>query len=431
MLTTSVASAQQQMARESESQAQTAMHGYNSSVTSAWNSLSQFASNRGNSASMVSGADNAQNSQESMMRSKMWNAVTSNAKANNISNEASFQNLMDKTSRGTLSGEAYLRGSVNSDRAIVGKVASLAIGASAEVGGKGSVGKSWSKGSADNVTNGHRQTNDSRHDTSAQAAKDFKESSDYLTSHRTSQSGSLTDNNAVSRTDQLAASLSTAKNSYDQYTNANTRSHEYAEMASRTESMSGQMSQNLNQQFANFVRERAPQEADNLLTDSGAPDVVAKREELAREFVRAQVTPKVDAEHTTGQSSLGSGMPAIPQGGSNESVQTDYARNNGHIEARTQQAGIKDDMGNSVQGMINDNQAKQITTQHNIEQQSHEVKGQYTDLDNHHKSEQSTQNKQYNNAKEKADSIPGAKSKEELLKQASHLEADFNKGKDK
>jgi conjugal transfer mating pair stabilization protein TraG len=53
-----------------------------------------------------------------------------------------------------------------------------------------------------------------------------------------------------------SASLSSAKNSYDQYTNSRTRSHEYSEMASRTESMSGQMSENLTQQFANFVQQR-------------------------------------------------------------------------------------------------------------------------------------------------------------------------------
>lgn len=431
MITRSVASAQQQMARESESQAQTAMHGYNSSVTSAWNSLSQFASNRGNSASMVSGADNAQNSQESMMRSKMWNAVTSNAKANNISNEESFQNLMDKTSRGTASGELYGGVKYDSGDMLATKLGSWATGVSYGGGLKGSIGGSLGNGSSDSVTEGHRQTNDTRHDTSAQAAKDFKESSDYLTSHRTSQSGSLTDNNAASRTDQLAASLSTAKNSYDQYTNAHTRSHEYAEMASRTESMSGQMSQNLTQQFANFVRERAPQEADNLLTDAGSPDVAAKREELAREFVRAQVTPKVDADYTTGKGSLGGDMAAIPQGGSNESVQADYARNNSHIEAHTQQAGIKDDVGNSVQGMINENQAKQTTTQHHIEQQSQEVKGQYTDLDNHHKTEQSTQNKQYNNAKDNQNSLFGAKIKDDIMEQASALEEKYNKDKGK
>ncbi|MBS9484776.1 conjugal transfer mating pair stabilization protein TraG, partial [Klebsiella pneumoniae] len=37
-----IASAQQQMARESDVQAESALHGYNSSVTSAWNSLQQF-----------------------------------------------------------------------------------------------------------------------------------------------------------------------------------------------------------------------------------------------------------------------------------------------------------------------------------------------------------------------------------------------------
>jgi hypothetical protein len=47
-------------------------------------------------------------------------------------------------------------------------------------------------------------------------------------------SGNITDNNASSRVDQFAASLS-AKNSYDQYTNSRTRSHEYSEMASRTQ----------------------------------------------------------------------------------------------------------------------------------------------------------------------------------------------------
>nr|QTX14523.1 IncF plasmid conjugative transfer protein TraG [Klebsiella pneumoniae] len=87
------------------------------------------------------------------------------------------------------------------------------------------------------------ESNDSRHDTSSQAAKDFKEASDYFTSRKTTTSGNITDNNASSRVDQFAASLSSAKNSYDQYTSSRTRSHEYSEMASRTESMTGQMNE--------------------------------------------------------------------------------------------------------------------------------------------------------------------------------------------
>ncbi|WP_040186705.1 conjugal transfer mating-pair stabilization protein TraG, partial [Klebsiella pneumoniae] len=99
-----IASAQQQMARESDVQAESALHGYNSSVTSAWNSLQQFGTNKGNSASTTTGADTTESSQDSMARSKMMNAVDSYAKANHISRDEAFGQLMDKSMRGDVSG---------------------------------------------------------------------------------------------------------------------------------------------------------------------------------------------------------------------------------------------------------------------------------------------------------------------------------------
>ncbi|HBQ8879935.1 TPA: conjugal transfer mating pair stabilization protein TraG, partial [Klebsiella pneumoniae] len=257
-----IASAQQQMAREADVQAESALHGYNSSVTSAWNSLQQFGTNKGNSTSTTTGADTTESSQDSMARSKMWNAVVANAKANNISNEESFQQLMDKSTKGAVSGEIYGGGKWSSGDQLAGKLGKLATGFSAEGGFKGSVALSGTSGSTDSTTESGRESHDSRHDTSSQAAKDFKEASDYFTSRKTTTSGNITDNNASSRVDQFAASLSSAKNSYDQYTTSRTRSHEYSEMASRTESMSGQMNENLTQQFANFVQHRAPQDAE-------------------------------------------------------------------------------------------------------------------------------------------------------------------------
>nr|QTX14521.1 IncF plasmid conjugative transfer protein TraG [Klebsiella pneumoniae] len=68
-------------------------------MTSARNSLQQFGTNKGNSTSTTTGADTTESSQDSMARSKMWNAVVANAKANNISNEESFQQLMDDSSK--------------------------------------------------------------------------------------------------------------------------------------------------------------------------------------------------------------------------------------------------------------------------------------------------------------------------------------------
>lgn len=211
-----------------------------------------------------------------MARSKMWNAVVANAKANNISNEESFQQLMDDSAKSTQGVDLYGSGKWSSGDQLFGKLGKWGTGLSAEAGVKGSAGWTHSSGNTDNVGTSGRESNDSRHDTSSQAAKDFKEASDYFTSRKTTTSGNITDNNASSRVDQFAASLSSAKNSYDQYTSSRTRSHEYSEMASRTESMTGQMNENLTQQFANFVQHRAPQDAEAILTNTSSPEIAAQ-----------------------------------------------------------------------------------------------------------------------------------------------------------
>ncbi|MEX7604803.1 conjugal transfer mating-pair stabilization protein TraG, partial [Klebsiella pneumoniae] len=350
-----IASAQQQMAREADVQAESALHGYNSSVTSAWNSLQQFGTNKGNSASTTTGADTTESSQDSMARSKMWNAVVANAKANNISNEESFQQLMDDSAKSTQGVDLYGSGKWSSGDQLFGKLGKWGTGLSAEAGVKGSAGWTHSSGNTDNVGTSGRESNDSRHDTSSQAAKDFKEASDYFTSRKTTTSGNITDNNASSRVDQFAASLSSAKNSYDQYTSSRTRSHEYSEMASRTESMTGQMNVNLTQQFANFVQHRAPQDAEAILTNTSSPEIAAQREALAREFVKEQVEPRVDAAYQQGRESIGQNMAGVSGGGDNGSVMADYRQNSGRIDAMTQDAGIKDNVDQKVGGMITEN----------------------------------------------------------------------------
>ncbi|MER3580963.1 conjugal transfer mating pair stabilization protein TraG, partial [Klebsiella pneumoniae] len=126
-----IASAQQQMAREADVQAESALHGYNSSVTSAWNSLQQFGTNKGNSASTTTGADTTESSQDSMARSKMWNAVVANAKANNISNEESFQQLMDDSAKSTQGVDLYGSGKWSSGDQLFGKLGKWGTGLSA------------------------------------------------------------------------------------------------------------------------------------------------------------------------------------------------------------------------------------------------------------------------------------------------------------
>lgn len=422
-----IASAQQQMAREADVQAESALHGYNSSVTSAWNSLQQFGTNKGNSTSTTTGADTTESSQDSMARSKMWNAVVANAKANNISNEESFQQLMDKSTKGAVSGEIYGGGKWSSGDQLAGKLGKLATGFSADGGFKGSVALSGTSGSTDSTNESGRESHDSRHDTSSQAAKDFKEASDYFTSRKTTTSGNITDNNASSRVDQFSASLSSAKNSYDQYTTSRTRSHEYSEMASRTESMTGQMNENLTQQFANFVKHRAPQDAEAILTNTSSPEIAAQREALAREFVKEQVEPRVDAAYQQGRESIGQNMTGVSGGGDNGSVMADYGQNSGRIDSMTQDAGIKDNVGQKVDGMIAENKQQHQETRENIQQQGVEVKKENAELENDHKTKGNDFKNTYNNKKESQTKLPGADTTKELLDKARKLENETSK----
>lgn len=424
-----LASANQQMARESDVQAQSALHGYNSSVTSAWNSLQQFGTNKGNSASTTTGADNTESSQDSMARSKMWNAVVSNAKANNISNEESFNQLMEDSSKRAQSFDAHVSGKLSSGDQLFGKLGKWGTGLSAEVGAKGSAGWTHNSGDTDSIGSSGRQSHDSRHDTSSQAAKDFKEASDYFTSRKTSTSGNTTDNNASSRVDQFAASLSSAKNSYDQYTSSRTRSHEYSEMASRTESMSGQMNENLTQQFANFVQQRSPQNAEAILTNTSSPEVAAQREALAREFVKAQVEPKVDGAYQQGRESIGQNMSGVSGGSDRDSVMADYGHNAGNIEAMTRDAGIKDNVGQKVDGMIAQNNQQHQETQQGIERDGNEIRKQNSDLEKQHNTEGNKFENEYNERASVVKSLPGADSPRELEAKAAKIQKDYFDGK--
>ena len=424
-----LASANQQMARETDVQAQSALHGYNSSVTSAWNSLKQFGTNMGTSASTTSGADNTESSQDSMARSKMWNAVVSNAKANNISNEESFNQLMEDSSKRAQSFDAHVSGKLSSGDQLFGKLGKWGTGLSAEVGAKGSAGWTHNSGDTDSIGSSGRQSHDSRHDTSSQAAKDFKEASDYFTSRKTSTSGNRTDNNASSRVDQFAASLSSAKNSYDQYTSSRTRSHEYSEMASRTESMSGQMNENLTQQFAHFVQQRSPQNAEVILTNTSSPEVAAQREALAREFVKAQVEPKVDGAYQQGRESIGQNMSGVSGGSDRGSVMADYGHNAGNIEAMTRDAGIKDNVGQKVDGMIAQNNQQHQETQQGIERDGNEIRKQNSDLEKHHNTEGNKFENEYNERASVVKSLPGADSPRELEAKAAKIQKDYIDGK--
>lgn len=411
-----IATAQQEMAREAQTQSQSAMQSFNSSISSAWNTLSQFGSNRGSSDSMTQGADNTMSAQDSMMASKMRSAVESYAKGHNISKEQATQELGQRSIRASTG----LYGDVNANGGIGIKAFGTGGGINFKAGAR--VGVDGEDLDSHQASSGSRSSQDSRHDVDARATKDFKEASDYFTSRKINESGSHTDNNAASRADQLSASLSSAKQSLEQYSTSQARSKEFAEMASRTETMSGQVNEDLNQQFAQYVRKQAPHDADSLLTDTGSPEVAAKRRELAWSFVQSQVEPSVDNAYSDAKNGLGQSMDNVSAGGGRQEVLSDHAAHKASIESATSDAGIKGNVKGSVDGMMTETRNNITGTQSEIKGSSASVDNQYSALERHHQSEANNQGAKYNNEKTSQNAIPGADSPEELLEKAKKLE---------
>ncbi|MBD8128868.1 conjugal transfer mating pair stabilization protein TraG [Pantoea agglomerans] len=407
-----IATAQQAMAREAQTQSRSAMQSFSSSMSSTWQTLSQFGTNRGSSDSMTQGADSTMSAQDSMMASKMRSAVESYAKAHNISNDQATQVLATRSTRDSLGfyGDAHVKGSMGVS----------ILGTGAQVGGQFGVkaGRDFEDNDSHNASNASRASQDARHDVDAKASQDFKEASDYFTSRKVSESGSHTDNNAASRADQLSASLSSAKQSLEQYSTSQARSKEYAEMASRTESMSGQINEDLNQQFAQYVRKQAPHDADTLLTDTASPEVANKRRELAWSFVQEQVQPAVDTAYSSGRSDIGASMEGISSGGNKEAIMADHQFHQGIIDQRTQDNNIHNDVKHQVENMMSGTRSEINTTGINIREEEQNVNQQYNELQNHHKKEELSQNRKYNEEKATQERLPGADTPEELLNKA-------------
>ncbi|EBA8673740.1 conjugal transfer mating pair stabilization protein TraG [Salmonella enterica subsp. enterica serovar Miami] len=414
--TRQIAAAQQEMAREASTRAESALHGFSSSIASAWNTLSQFGSNRGSSDSVTGGADSTMSAQDSMMTSRMRSAVESYAKAHNISNEQATQELAARSTKTSVGGY----GDAHIEAGIKPKFLGVGGGAGVKLGGR--AGVDWSDDDTHQANSSTRASHDTRHDIDAKATQDFKEASDYFTSRKVSESGSHTDNNADSRVDQLSASLNSAKQSYDQYTTNLSRSHEYAEMASRTESMSGQMSEDLSQQFVNYVQKHAPEDAESILTNTSSPEIAERRRAMAWSFVQEQVQPGVDNAWGEARGEIGLSMGAVSGGGNRQNVMVDHQANQATVEQRTQDSHIRNDVKGQVDNMVTEYHDSISDTQGNIQSGEKAVDQQYSDLQKQHKTEALSQNNKYNEEKAAQARMPGADSPEELLKKAKEYQ---------
>lgn len=343
------ASTLQDMARRADVQASSAQHGYQSSVNSGWNQLSQFSAQTGNSATLSSGTDSGMTANQSQAVAKMQNAVSTVAKNQGISEREAFERLMNnQVSSGSTHG---VKGSAGIG--IDGKL--FKVG--------GDIYGDYSSSDRDSVTKGTQEggsrNTDYHYGQNVQAQKDFREGWDVLESERMSHGTSQNDNTANSDINQFAATLSVSQNSYDQYMTSRTRSQEYSEMASLAKSHSTQIDSNFDQQFVNYVMEKTPGSADRILSDTSSPDVARERDALAKSFAEERIVPQLESEHAAnkakvsepGISDTGAGaLPADPA--------TSFAENKRKIEKMSDEANIRRD----IPGKVAEQQSK--TEQH-------------------------------------------------------------------
>jgi conjugal transfer mating pair stabilization protein TraG len=307
----SESSTAQRLARESQTQAQSALDGFNQTSSSAYNQARQFSQQSGTSSTVTTGADSAQGTSETKAVSQMLSAAQSYAQRHHIGEAQAWNELMDKSKQKQANAGFTASAGLNSSKTLWGKAGELITGFSGK--GEAHVGGSLTarKGSTDSTVSSETAGKNNSSDHSSQEARDFRQGMDTLKSYRTSESASQADNSAASQLQQLGATLGVADSQYQQYTNSFNRSQEYSNMASAAQTTSAQTQSNYAQEFVGYVQSQRPQQAETLLTDTASPVVRAEREQLAGQFMEDTLRSRVEGHFSAARTELSDGMAEV------------------------------------------------------------------------------------------------------------------------
>ncbi|WP_370968031.1 conjugal transfer mating-pair stabilization protein TraG [Enterobacter wuhouensis] len=287
----------QESARQSQVQAQTALDGYNHSVTSGWSQLSQLSNQTGTSDSLSKGSENSQATNATRGASMMMSAAESYAKANNISNQEAYNQLMSKSLEGSVN--AGVSGKFNTGDQAFGKVGKWATGVSFEAHGGAEV--KGASGSSHGTQDNHSSTQDMRHDKNSQAVNDFRQGMDMVSSSRVTDGSSHSENATTSNVQQFAATLNDAQSQYQQYTTSSTNSNEFSRMATLAQNESASLDTNYTQEFVDWAGNKYGDKAQSMLTS--APSA----REAAMEFVNERLKPEIMGDYQQGRDDLEGG----------------------------------------------------------------------------------------------------------------------------
>ncbi|MEY0599562.1 conjugal transfer mating-pair stabilization protein TraG [Providencia alcalifaciens] len=362
----------QQSAKNAQATAAQSMSAFQSSVNVATNQMAQFSKNFGNSATVSAMTDSGISSNQSEGYRKIKNAVDSQRKADNSTTEEAltklFNNSIDQTTTLGVEGKA-----------------GLSIGG---FGGGGYADKNTrnTEGRQDSSQERGARNQDAGSEESAQRTREFNEGLELLNSSKISDGTNRHDNEASSEISQLSATLNTAKNQYEQYSRSTTESQEYSDMASYVTNNSAQIDSNLDQEFANYVRQAAPSRADAILSNTSDLSIAREREALAKDFINDRLLPNVKNDYAQNRASIVSmdktaSAGNIPSGGS---LMAEYDGHVQDVNTLSQNAGIKHDTAHKVTEKEKEYQDKIGTVKGKINQGSVGIQQRHDELKLNH-----------------------------------------------
>lgn len=329
----------QQSAKHAEVQAMNAQKMNQHAVNSSWNMLSQFHQQNGNSSTLSKQGDSGEGVNRQTAMDKIWSIAESYGKANGLTTQESFNELMDKTSRGTVTAGA--KGELNSPfKGIIGGV-----------GVYGDANISGSTGSSHGTQESSNESKDNRHDQNTQLQQQFREARDYFDRNSMTTGASQNDNEANSHIQQFAASLNVADTYHEQYALNKTKSQEYSDMASWAENNSAQIDRVFDQQFASFVRQYAPDRADELLGNTSDPMVAKELDGVTKQFVDTHLLPKLKSDYASNHGKIESmdNTESSYRGVSEGDIRYQYDANNELIQGLADNSGVQQNVKSSVE----------------------------------------------------------------------------------
>lgn len=388
-----LSSSYQAQQREAESQVQSLSNSISHGSQLVGSQLTQWAQQRGNSDTVVSGADSSRATTLTQAINKLNSVADSLAKRAGISTSEAVMEMLNKSQSGDFSAGVSL--SVGKDKLF----GLLSAKANTDFSYKGS------DQSSHGINSDISSKTDRDHSLTAQETKDVRDAMDVINNHRTTDNSSHTNNASSSLSEQLASNLSDLQSQIKQYNDALNRSHEYAQMASYAENNSASINSNYSQEFVNYVHQSAPGRATTVLTDAGSPSLRGEREQLAQAFVDEKLKPQLEQEFRENRLRASEGMGSV---GPTTDMQSDlkraYAENSADMQQRASGASVQSaeqiqkqvrDTRQTVESQVLKNEQEMASSQQELKtrrntlaEQHKESEGVYNEALNQERSEQ-------------------------------------------